>query len=489
MNNTYPHQQDERIISLFEEEYRLILENANESIVVVQEGRIVFANPSVMVTLKESKDVIVNQEFKNFVHPDDRKMVVLQYKKRIKGEKALNNYSFRIINKNEEIRWIKLNAVLFTWKGKPAIYDFITDITEQKMAEEQLQNSEKFFRSVIENTSDIILISNVNGIVSYVSPAVERRLGYKPDDIINKNIFDFVHCREVSFTKEIFSKLKADKRKLPRSVEIHLRHKNNSWVIFEVMSKLLTEDFTRNRIVVNLRDISERRESDEKLRESEKRLRRLSSQLILTQERERKRIAREIHDSIGQSLTNIKLSIENTCEYLDSKVGLSAPPTLKKIVPTIQNTIAEVRKIVRNLRPSILDDLGIIATISWFIRNFKDVNPGIEVETRIAVKEKDILDELKIAIFRIIQESFNNISKHSNATHIMIEMTKTISTINMIIKDNGVGFNIKDKTSERSKSSFGIDSMRERARLSNGIFSINSKVGLGTTIKVSWSLK
>jgi signal transduction histidine kinase len=240
------------------------------------------------------------------------------------------------------------------------------------------------------------------------------------------------------------------------------------------------------------RELDERIVTENKLRESEKRLRFLSSQLMTTQERERKRIAQELHDSIGQYLTTIKLRISQVHNDIAEKNEGQPALTLKSIdtvISIVQETIGEVRKIVMDLRPSILDDLGIQATIKWFCREFQITNTGIKVTEEVEIEESEIPEELKIVIFRIIQEALNNVAKHSGADHATISLAKKEGLIVLKVRDNGVGFDNEQAIyQDDSRICFGLTGMRERTEFSGGSFSIESKEDVGTVIVGAWPL-
>jgi signal transduction histidine kinase len=221
-------------------------------------------------------------------------------------------------------------------------------------------------------------------------------------------------------------------------------------------------------------DITERKRA-------ESRLRLLSSELINVQEGERKRIAREIHDSIGQTLAAIKFALENKLSQMS---GASAPPgvSIENIISLTQSGIEESRRIQMDLRPSILDDLGILATIGWFTREFQKVYAHISVDKQISMEENEIPDSLRTVLFRVTQEAMNNVAKHSKADLIRLSLRKIEDRTELIIEDNGEGFD-----PETTKRGLGLTSMRERAELSGGTFEIESGPGKGTTIKASWA--
>ena len=226
---------------------------------------------------------------------------------------------------------------------------------------------------------------------------------------------------------------------------------------------------------------------EEALIQSERDLRFLSSQLLSAEEKERKRIAREIHDGISQLLSTIKFNIENGVILLEGK---ASEPSLKPLMDAIsltKETMEEVRRIVMDLRPSTLDDLGILPTLSWYCREFQNIYSGISIEQDIRLEESDVPEELKTAIFRVFQEALNNIARHSGANNIRLLLDREDDKIRMAVMDNGSGFNVKDAlSSQDSGRGFGLTSMRERTELSGGVFSIESAEGTGTRINAVW---
>ncbi len=241
---------------------------------------------------------------------------------------------------------------------------------------------------------------------------------------------------------------------------------------------------------VSNRDVTERKHSDGQLQRSRAELRRLSSRLLSIQEEERKKIARELHDGIGQTLSAVKFSIENALQDADAAGAEGhSIESVKSVIPMIQNAIQEVRRMQTDLRPPILDDLGILPTISWFCREYEKVYSGIHVEREIQVDEKDVPPPLKTAIYRILQEGMNNIAKYSRSDRACIALNRKENGIELIIEDHGLGFDPQEVLfGERERRGFGLISMKERTELAGGSFSIESQKGAGTRVRAVWML-
>jgi PAS domain S-box-containing protein len=224
------------------------------------------------------------------------------------------------------------------------------------------------------------------------------------------------------------------------------------------------------------------------LKKSESDLRHLSIELLNAQEKERKMIAGEIHDSIGSSLSAIKFKVENALTEVTDKDPETTTP-LKSVIPIIQGAIEEARRIQMNLRPSMLDDLGILATISWFCRQFESTYSKIRISQSIEIEEHVVPASLRTVIFRVLQEGLNNVAKHSMAKMVSLSLRKADQAIELVIQDNGQGFDLSKAQAPDSKThGLGLESMRERTELSGGSFQIESTVGKGAMIRASWRL-
>ena len=235
------------------------------------------------------------------------------------------------------------------------------------------------------------------------------------------------------------------------------------------------------------RDMSEWVRTEEALRATQNQLWRLSAQHLTIQESERRRIAADLHDGLGQTLSLVKLSIEEAARSVSAGVSGKVAATLERLAPTVKSALAELRRISMNLRPSTLDDLGILATLSWYFREFEAACPNMDLEHEISVQEADVPNLLKISIFRIVQEATSNALKHARAERIKVCLSGEGGSLALLIEDNGQGFDPAAAASGRDFShGLGLQSMKERAELSGGDYDFKSAPGQGTRIRVRW---
>ena len=236
-------------------------------------------------------------------------------------------------------------------------------------------------------------------------------------------------------------------------------------------------------------DITDRYKAQTALRESEKDLRSLSSQLLDAQERERRQVAGDLHDNIWQTLNAIKFDIDDVL----SRQAAGPPPgsdkSIERLNSNIRNAVETIRTMQGGLWPPVLDDIGILATINWFSREFEKNHAGITIEKQIGVTEEEVPARLKIVIYRVMQEALKNVALHSGASRVLISLRKDGERIEFTINDNGAGFDI-ERILFRTRPwvGFGLVAMRERIEHSGGTFDVGSGHGTGTTIQASWPL-
>lgn len=224
------------------------------------------------------------------------------------------------------------------------------------------------------------------------------------------------------------------------------------------------------------------------IEERNRELKALSRQLMAAEDNERRRIARDLHDSIGQSLSAIKFHVENTMSDIGERLHPGDRQLVNNLVPMIKSVITDVRRIIRNLRPSILDNLGILAAIEWQCQQFNAVYADIQVEKKFEVADHRVPEGLKTPVLRLVQESLNNAGKHSGAGTVSISLRRRNGRLTLEIMDDGCGFDPEGDRGPDQGHASGLFGMKERAELSGAEFFIDSIPGKGTQIIATWQV-
>ena len=238
--------------------------------------------------------------------------------------------------------------------------------------------------------------------------------------------------------------------------------------------------------MASLIDLSKTKQVKKKVHNSEEKLRAQSRKIIKSQEDERKRVAKELHDSIGGNLAAIKFALEQKLASMNDGPRDDIY-SLENIIANIKDTIKELRRICNDLIPSVLVDLGLIEAIRWFCREQKKYYNNVRIITQLEVEENNISKQLGITIFRVIQEAMNNAFRHGEADVITVRLMNSENCIDLSVRDNGCGFDPNHISSNPSSlNGFGLKGMKDRAEVCDGTFEIISETGKGTQVKFSF---
>jgi PAS domain S-box-containing protein len=388
------------------------------------------------------------------------------------------------------------------------------EILSREKAEAVLSESVNTLRIVADFTYDWEYWRSPDNRFLYVSPSCERITGYTreefmqdpelysriihPDDRVHmiSHLRETESCRELCELEFRIVRRDGQERWIGHACNLVLDTDGQSLgrraSDRDITERKLAEQALQDR-TLELQQLNETleervQERTKDLAAANETLRQLSVKLLSAQEEERKRIASEIHDTLGSCLSGIKFKVENALEQVGKAPNVEIQ-SLNVIIPAIQEGVEECRRIQMDLRPPMLDDLGLLPTFSWFFRRFQTIYSQIQIEQEIDVEEGEIPNAMKIVIYRITQEGMNNIAKHSKANRVRLSLRKNGDRMELILRDNGQGFDLKKVLgSESTKRGLGLTSMRERVELSGGSFGIESVEGKGTTLRASWPL-
>ena len=392
-----------------------------------------------------------------------------------------------------------------------------SDIVESKRIREALTASEIRYRRLFETAKDGILILDADtGRITDANPFLQDLLGYSHAELLGKMLWEIGPFRDIAASRGAFRKLQ--KKKYTRYEHLPLETKDRRHRQVEFVSNVYRENGKRV-IQCNIRDITARHQeevalasfsnelekrveertaelltanrlmkkmldegkrAEERLSKSRERLRNLSGRLQSVLEDERTRISREIHDELGQALTAMKMDLSLIRRRLLSD-GLGEPAAkIQEIELGATRIIRTVRKIATDLRPGILDELGVVAAIKWMAKNFQN-RTGIRCKVAVQGVDKISDTARATAIFRFAQEALTNVMRHAAASQVTVSMKKKDDTLVLEVRDNGIG--IKEGRIFDSKS-LGLVGIRERVLLLGGEALISGKTGEGTVVRV-----
>lgn len=389
--------------------------------------------------------------------------------------KGINDAEASFLTKSGKLVPYYFKAVMINLEGKPCLLGNGIDIAERKKTEAELIASEQKYKLLFEsNPLPMWMLSLPQYHVSDVNNAALLQYEYTREEFLKLSVYDFR-------PKEDLDKFKAATNTAFRGIHYAgiWRHKKKNGTILYV--DIVTYDINykgqQTRLVL-ANDVTEKHIAEEKLKESYDAIRKLTGYLQNVREEERLHMSREIHDELGQLLTVLKMDVS----WLNKKIEPGNTPAKEKlgeILTVIDTTVKTVRRIASELRPSLLDDLGLLAAMEWHMEEFER-RSGISKELYIPETEIQLPDSLKIGIFRIFQESLTNVARHSEATKVTVSLVQKDKQFILTIRDNGKGFEEKIGL----KKTLGLLGMKERSQMMDGQYSISGTRGEGTTVTV-----
>ena len=347
-----------------------------------------------------------------------------------------------------------------------------------------LKESEEKLEEVARQSRTIVWEVNAEGFYTYISDVVQDVLGYSPEELVGKKHYYDLHPEEGSddSTRTASEMFARKKRLIEFPSQVISKSGSLVWLA-TTGSPLLDEKGALIGYRGSDREITESKHKEEEIRKSHQRLEQLTLQLISTQEDERKHLARELHDELGQRFTTINLHLHRLKDHVNSPEGEQAR---KFVHDEITSLTDQIRTISGSLRPPNLDYFGLETSLNDLLEQQFD-GTHVDYVLDYAGLPGKLPEQLEITIYRIIQEAITNITRHANASRVVIEANggETNSEIEIVIRDNGIGFDTNIIHSpERSPNSFGLIGMIERVHLLHGEIDISSEPGAGTLIQV-----
>ena len=369
--------------------------------------------------------------------------------------------------------------------GGKVIQCNIRDITKRKRAEEELRGNEVRLRGVVESTADGLLVVDRNGRV-IIQNGRFGKMWRIPSELLasgDDNALLAHVVGQLSHPEDFLARVRALYDTDAEDMD-ELRFKDGR--VFERFSRPLVLQGAVMGRVWSFRDVTKRKQAEGKLKESRQRLQTLSRRLVKVQETERRHLARELHDEIGQALTVAELNLQALLQLPGTD---ALAPRLQESLYVVERVLEQVHDLSLNLRPSMLDDLGLEPALRWYTER-QAALAGLQAEVRADPLEQRLDPMIETECFRVAQEALTNVVKHAKARTVTVELTRNDEQLHLSVRDDGVGFDVASLREKAVRgASLGLLSMEERATLAGGGLQYHSTPGQGTEVHAWFPLK
>lgn len=420
----------------------------------------------------------------DYIYYEDLPKVQEIIRSLVAGDLKRINVQHRSLTKDGTVVWCEwFNAAMRDKDGNiTTILSLVQDITERKHSEEKLKETQYFLEKAAKVAKLGYWISELKETESKLdwSTGTLKIFGLENDNF-DRNLdtfFKMVHPDDLDYV--IKSSVNAIQAVDDYNIDHRIKLADGSIKWVHQQAEITVDDNGKPSLMVGvIQDITDRKHEEEKLQELNDQLRNLTAHLQIIREEERTSIAREVHDELGQQMTSLKMDIS----FLKNKTEKDAPEISKKaaqMLEMVNEAIRTIRRIITSLRPGILDDLGLEAAIEWQAKEFEQ-RTGITCTLETSIDKEKLTPNINTTVFRIFQETLNNIVKHAKATSITANLYEKNNALIFEIMDNGIGISDERKN---NKTSFGLLGMKERAAMLNGDIRISKMPIKGTSVNL-----
>ncbi len=480
---------------------RTIIESATDAIFIKDlQGKYLLINTAGASFLKRKVEEVIGKDDTELFTPESAKEIMLGDRLVMQKGKTFTYEDIGIVGDTTRT-YLSIKTPYRDNEGNIiGVIGISRDITERKRIEESVASEKELLSVTLASIGDGVITVDKEGKIVLVNQAAEKIIGYGQEEIINKDINKVVRLFSESNSKirrnAVSKTLKTGKKVDPNTPSVLISNDGQERIVYDNSLPIFDKENNLIGAVLVFRDITEKRKIEDKLMheqaaravaklaeiELEKtnlQLKALSAYVLKAQEEERIRLARELHDELGQALTSIRLGLELTLATLpdsDSKTT----KMLSELCNYVENTAKDVQRVARDLRPSILDDFGLAAALEAYADAYAK-RTGIKVSLSVDNFSKPLTKEVETAFYRIVQEALNNSAKHAGAKNISIDLIEQHTQVVLTIVDDGKGCILDIE----QKNSFGLMGMSERARIVGAEISMKSQPGKGFWVQVT----
>ncbi len=454
-----------------EERYRTLVEAARDLIFTLStDGSLTSVNPAFETLTGWSRDEWLGKPFAALIHPDDVPRAMELFHGFLRGERP-PAYELRVLTKSGAYRIAEFTAAPQVLEGSAVgVLGIARDVTDRKRAEEALRASEERYRTLFENANDVVFTVDLAGNFTAVNRAGEQLTGYRRDETPRMNVAQVVAPEYRELARQMLGRKIAGGGATTYELEIVAR--DGQRVPLEVSTRPLYQEGKLIGVQGIARDITERKRAQEAMR-------RLNEAL----EEEAKRIAHALHDEAGQVLASVYLAVAEVARDLPSP----AAERLSRIWDLLDQVDEQLRRLSHELRPTILDDLGLSHAIEFLAE-------GVAKRTGLLTTVKGSTEGrlppvIETALYRIVQEALTNVTKHAQATGVTVELQREEERVRCSIRDDGIGFDMSSVTARRGQRGLGLIGIQERLNALGGTLQIDSSPGRGTQLLIQIPLR
>lgn len=464
-----------------------LIDNANDVIYTQDlDGNLTFINRRAEDIVGYVRSDWLGKTTAAHLHPDDLLKVRENLEKLANGEAVSGE--LRFVAQNGDIITLSIHEVPIYINGKvTGLFGIARDITDHKRALEALIKSEERYRLHFEYVGDVIYSVDREFRITDVSPSVKAVTGYSPEEIVGQSIGADMGILAPEYIGKGVSrtaKILAGDQIGPTEYEFIM--KDGSRKFGEVWGAPLFKDGRIVGVINVARDITERKRAERTLHNYQEQLRSLASELSLAEERERRRIATELHDYISQGLLVSNLKIGKVIESIPAS---DVADSLNEAQELIEQTIRDVRSLTFELSPPILYMIGFEAAVEWLVEQTRERH-GIKAILKNDGQSKPLEEDIRVLLFQTVRELLVNVAKHSKARSAEVSICRNGDNITITVEDDGVGFDgSRIGSCWNSTDGFGLFSIRERLNHLGGSFEIRSHPGKGTSVVITAPLK
>ena len=469
-----------------ESRFRTIYQHAGVGIAEIGvDGQFLMANPALCRMLGYNELELLKKTVTEITHPEDRERETALLEFMQSGESDSYEIEKRYLRSNGSVVWTIVTSSAFKTNECSSYRISISqDITERKRWEQEklllldqeqqakadAESAKAELLGILERISDGFLVLDREWRCRYINEQGARYLGCRPEDLIGRNIW-------MEFPKAVDQTIyhlcqKAFEEQVPICEEVHFAQWKK-WFDGRIYP-------SADGLSILFQDTTERRRSQQELRATLQQLRCLSARLETAREEERKQVARDLHDQIGQILTAVKMDMEWMAKHLPQD-QIEVRERVGSTLNLVRDATQSLRKICTELRPGVLDDLGLGAAIEWQANEFAG-RTRIQCEVSVPTEDLALQADRSTAIFRILQEALTNVARHAEARAVRVCLAYRNGRVLLVVQDDGKG--ILDGDLAASKGSLGLLGMKERAQACGGKLQIWGEPGKGTTVAV-----